>query len=554
MSKTANSTFNSTLTATNSTAEPIVVASVKDDPKSGLTTYAQQLTTVSSVIAGQGQGAVTLDQSGQAAYNLIAMRAKDLFPVANWMAVVPLDCSSQPSAKCTDGVGQYYADLTIATAEAESMQQALKFYQTVSTFPGLEPGLSFIKLIDDCTKDSTNAESRINAFFQKSKKYSKCTLESFVAVQSYCLYYAFAWANFQDHFSYEVAQVNSDADASEGLLAAGKIVFTKNPSAPTPADVHDCDGGYEIIYHPVEGNPIPLVLVNGSLVNSKNEADLPVNLFFSYGPKSNFTDNDDDNTAWPVLIGAINQSQVIAVGTIEASDSPVMAASIRKFSTDWKQFYSPKSAKDWSKTIGLTAGLVAGLGLVVGAIVFAIKVAKQGRPDADTRVQDFNDGAKSATDALIAAMKENEAYDKARSGYDSTKEHTVAEEQQKGLIRDTKTKLKGCYEQAVACQERQLDQFKNMNSSDLEAAADTILEIKENLKEENWDTFKDNLPDIKDALTSVRNNIAAAVKEFESELDLETIENLKGLKTQEETSVKFADDLENEIEEDFFEE
>ena len=184
MSTTATDTLNQTLIVTNSTVEAIVLGSVKDDPKSGLDAYGQQLTAVSPVIANQDQSSVTLDQPNQTAYNLIGMRAIDLFPVANRMAVIPLACSNQPSAKCTGGTTQYYADLTIDAAEADSMQQALKFYQSVSAFPGLEPGLSFIKLIDDCKKDSTNAESRINAFFQKTKNYSKCTLESFVAVQS----------------------------------------------------------------------------------------------------------------------------------------------------------------------------------------------------------------------------------------------------------------------------------------------------------------------------------------------------------------------------------
>mgnify|MGYP001792853530 CR=1 FL=1 len=372
-----SNTLNPALTVTNQTAEPILLANVKDSPKSGLDAYAQQLTVVSEIIANQGQGKVILNQPDQVDYNLIGMRSKDLFPVASRVAVTPINCSNHPSPKCTGGISQYYADLTIAPVEAESMHQALKFRQSISAFPGLEPGLSFTKLLIECKQDLKNAESRVNAFFHYTKKYQKSSFESFNEIQSYCLYYAFAWANFQDSFTYEVAQVNSDLNADSGLVTVGTVVFTKKTNAPNPADINDRNGGYDISYHPVKGRSIPLDLVDGTLASTDDSTNPAVRLFFTYGLKSDFTGNGADNVTWPVLMGGIDQAQVIAVGAIKPIDSPVMAAAI-KISTDWKKFYSPKTAADWAKTFGLTAFVAIALGLLALSGYYAVMVVKKG--------------------------------------------------------------------------------------------------------------------------------------------------------------------------------
>ena len=520
MATLATDTLNQTSTVTNSTAEAIVLASVKDDLDSGLDAYAEQLTAVSAVIDPQGQGTITLNQPNQTDYNLIGMRAKDLFPVANRMAVMPVECDRQPSPKCTGGISQYYAHLTIDAAEAESMQQALKFYQSVAAFPGLEPGLSFIQLVSDCKEDYKNAESRINDFFQKTQNYAKCTLESFAAVQSYCFCYAFSWAHFQDHFSYEVAQVNPDADAREGLLDAGKIVLTKKTNAPYPTDVNDRNGGYEIAYHPAEGEAIPLALVDGILVSTENLTAPSVKLFFSYDLKRTFTGNEADNVVWPVLTGHIQQSQVIAVGIVEKSDSPAMI-DVNHIFGDWKRFYNPKTAKDWVKTIGLTSGVIAAIGILAGSIYYATKFVKQGREfEYTTRRIERARRIEESWDEKFKELYEDILPESSSDLDHVSKDAKVVKDRQ---TVDAIAKIKQTYEKSVKYQRFQADMMREYGNPDsLQEVYDILDGLDEtlgNLKEADWKAYNAKIPDIKQGLESAQKSISATFSKLKSEMN-----------------------------------
>ena len=330
MATLATDTLNQTLTVTNPIADSIVVASVKDDLDSGLVAYAQQLTAVSAVIAPQSQGTATLNQPGQTDYSLISMRAKDLFPVANRVAVMPVECGSQPSAKCTDGVSQYYADLTVDAAEFDGMKQAFYFHQAISAFPGTDMALNFIQLLSDHRSDPKNAESAINQFFKQTKGYEKCTLQNYIAASTYCRYYAFAWANLQESFAYAVFQPASDPNANEALIDQGTIFFTKKANAPNPADIQDRNGGFDIVYQPVAGDAVPLALVDGILCSTESTTNPDVALLLTYQLKSDFTGLDTDQKAWPVLVGTANQVKLLAVGVPAATANQTLAA-VRAF-------------------------------------------------------------------------------------------------------------------------------------------------------------------------------------------------------------------------------
>ena len=543
MATLATDTLNQTLTVTNPIADSIVVASVKDDLDSGLVAYAQQLTAVSAVIAPQSQGTATLNQPGQTDYSLISMRAKDLFPVANRVAVMPVECGSQPSAKCTDGVSQYYADLTVDAAEFDGMKQAFYFHQAISAFPGTDMALNFIQLLSDHRSDPKNAESAINQFFKQTKGYEKCTLQNYIAASTYCRYYAFAWANLQESFAYAVFQPASDPNANEALIDQGTIFFTKKANAPNPADIQDRNGGFDIVYQPVAGDAVPLALVDGILCSTESTTNPDVALLLTYQLKSDFTGLDTDKKAWPVLVGSANQVKVLAVGVPTATFDQTQTAArplsvgrfpnLDDFKASAKKLFTPKTAVDGAKLAGILAGVAVGLAATAGMVYLVVreyrkykevKLESQDKVAAEIKREYVRTAERlSQTDIPIEndSVLESGQYDDAVYAGKEGKEY-LAE------------RVKQTYKGLVERQQEVLDTIgKHQNSPGLEEAQAGIDDIKEMIKDaKDWNSLKPKLPEIRDAVESVKINIEAAKNDVSNALskaDKEFIENTKDM-------------------------
>ncbi len=377
------------LAVTNQTDSPILFVSVKNDPSSALDAYAQTLTPVSSVIAAKsaqadGQGEINLDIANNQNYNLIGLRPSDLFPITNQIAVVPINCSYKSSSKCTEGITQYYQDLTIVPNDIEAMKQSLLFYQSNLAYPGTEMAIAFIKILESYKTDPLNVQSSINNFFKQTKGFEQCTLESYVAVSTYCQNYAYAWANWQSNFSYEIFEPATDPNATKGLVSVGKVIFTKKVDAPNPADINDYNGGYEISYQSNNGKRYALQLVNGNLVSQDSDATPTVSLFFSYGLKSDFTNVETDKVAWPLLAGKVEGVKVIGVGIPETSslNKEQKSDNYQTSSQNLKNFadyFSPKTAAEWINLICRMMIFVYPLGLLIFGAYKIIRESQQSK-------------------------------------------------------------------------------------------------------------------------------------------------------------------------------
>lgn len=351
---------NGNLAITNQTSSTVIIASAFDDTNSGKIGYAQQLSAFPdnanpTQIAAKGTGTITLDktynengtQQPILDYDLIAMRPQDLFPVSD-RAVLPVDCKTQPSPKCNGGYDFYYNDITIAQDEADAMQQSYEFNKGILSYPDSDLAKTFVNILSEYQSDPEKLEKEVNSFFQnQTTNYKKCTLDSFVATSTYSQQFAFAWADLQSSYTYYVFQVAQNQQPSaSGMTSIAKIVFTKKSDAPNPADVNDCNGGFEITYEPKSGETRKLSLVNGSLVTTSNPDFPDVALLVSFTLKSMFTGDVNDNEIWPVLAGKIDGFTVIAVG----QDAKALPDS-------WYEFFHPQTAQQWAGLIGSIIGL-----------------------------------------------------------------------------------------------------------------------------------------------------------------------------------------------------
>ncbi len=377
---TNNDSPNLTLSITNQTDSPVIFVRVKDDspsalkkddPNLALDAYAQSLSLVSEVIPANGKGQVALDIANTGNYNLIGMSPHNLFPIINQVAAIPITGDQQSSSPSIE-------DLTVSQHEVEAMKQALLFHQSILAYPATEMAIAFIKILGNYKTEPLNVETSINQFFQQTENYQKCTLNSYVAVSTYCRYYAYAWANWQTNFTYEVFQPNPDSNGSEGLISVGKVIFTKKENAPNPADISDHNGGYDIIYQSNQGKIHPLSLINGHLCSTENNETPLVSLFFSYGIKSEFTNVETENFAWPILVGAADGLSVIAVGVPEASTpKTIQTQTLLQDSANtlqaWAKYFNPKTAEEWTLLIGKMVGFAIYIGLLIFAISKSIK-------------------------------------------------------------------------------------------------------------------------------------------------------------------------------------
>jgi hypothetical protein len=376
------------LKMTNQTSSPAIIARVQEDSNTAKAAYAQPLLALPSntqptVIAATTTVPLSLDAPTQDAWNLIAMQPDNLFPLSNQMAVVPLDCNQQPSSKCSNGITAYYNDITLTQTEATAMQQAFAFYQNVLAYPDTDLVKGFFELLSTYKNpdNALNLETTINQYFQQTQDYSQCTLASYIAVSTYCRHYAFAWANFQNRFTYLVFQPATDPEATVGLVSIGKILFSKQPNPPFPADVGDCNGGFSITYQPTVGSERKLSLVDGRLVSSDGSAP-SVAFIFTYCLKSTFTQVETDTTAWPVLMGKIDGVQVVAVGDIPATPAKPNSTATSlggNWHDDWVKLFNPKTTIDWVKVIGIVAAMAAGLGITAFMVYKTVQWIRIGR-------------------------------------------------------------------------------------------------------------------------------------------------------------------------------
>ncbi|MDH4078972.1 MAG: hypothetical protein OEU68_04070 [Nitrospira sp.] len=351
-------TRNPSLTVTNNTAGDAIFASAFSTAI-GEDGYAQTLsgfpTSASSQeIAAGSSGNLTLDktyddhgvQKPILIYDLIGMRPADLFPLTDQSAA-PIDCATHPSAKCQNGFTSYYADIAMTADEATGMTQAFSFSKNISAYPEVDIAKEFATIFETYGDDPEKLEQAVDAFFAtQTKNYTKCTLGTYIAATTYTQQFAFSWANQLPQYTYYVFAVNQDQQPkTQGFSKIGTITFVRKSNAPSPADVTDRNGGYDINYVPTTGASRVLNLVNANLVTASNPEFPDVSMVLSFALKSTFTGDAADNTVWPILAGKIDGFTVVAV----AQDSTPTSS--------WYEFFHPQSAQQWIGLIGSIIGI-----------------------------------------------------------------------------------------------------------------------------------------------------------------------------------------------------
>jgi hypothetical protein len=381
MTNSSDDGRNTNLGITNQTSSPAIFASAFATTP-GSIGYAQSLSafpTNSSPtqIAANGSGTIILDktyndngiQKPILVYDLIGMLPGNLFPLTD-QAEAPLYCSTNPSPKCQGGYTEYYADITMGQTEADGMTQSFQFSQEIAAYPEVDVTKQFMSIMSQFASDPDKLEKAINAFFSgQTKKFQKCTLDTYVAASTYIEQFAFAWANMLPSYKYWVFAVSEGTNLqAKGFHSIGTITFTRKSNAPNPADVSDRNGGYDIVYQPDDGGDSrSLSVVNGNLVTTANPDFPSISLLLSFALKSTFTRNPNDATVWPILAGKIDGFQVIAVGQDSTTQS------------SWYEFFHPQNAQQWMALIGSILGIAFAVAFLAEKIVQLVKWVRQRR-------------------------------------------------------------------------------------------------------------------------------------------------------------------------------
>ena len=266
-------------------------------------------------------------------YNLIIVRADNLFPI-QIAAVEPNDDYSG------------YDDIPVTAADVTAMQDSQKFQQSLQAYPDSVLATQFSTACGDSLNNSdtsTDIDSKVNAFFASTDNYKDVTLNSLTAIQTYWEAFPFIWAGYAASKSYYLY-------SSDGTTVS--YVGSVNITAPTtaPASIDKSLPGFTLSFTPADNSGTKtLKYLNGQFVDSLETTT--VALKGVYQLKSQFTNVSTDNVIMAFLSGSVNNSKVIGYNEKLSKDS----------NGNWSGFYTllhPKDAAGWM-TLILEVGAVA---------------------------------------------------------------------------------------------------------------------------------------------------------------------------------------------------
>lgn len=279
------------------------------------------------IIKDGASGTVTLDDTRQEGdetkpnymYQLLISDPTSLFPIMD--ASVDL-CFSTES----------YPPVEVTADSAAQMKLGLTFVQSIMAYPTSSLATGFSNAMEEAQKqDSIDDMNKvIAAFFATTQNYQSLDLATYVSVSSYLTAFASYWG-LGDGGSlgrtYWCYGVSSDGSKASTM---GKITFTRQSDAPTPADPTDRCGGYNIMFTAETGFifsggasvPAVYLTIDGGQFLDKDNPDTPtVAVMGSFALKSTFTGVATDTTVWPILVGKIGGTQCLAVSMEPDSDA-----------------------------------------------------------------------------------------------------------------------------------------------------------------------------------------------------------------------------------------
>jgi len=281
--------------------------------------YQQQLTiqkmSDGTSIIPNGKAATTVldgtfvDKTGKTGptfiYELILADSTTLAPVKNVGELLDFETESYPP-------------IAASTGDATAMSQAAFFAKTIAAYPSSDLAKRFAATLQSAqTNGDTVAqiEVEVQKFFAGTKSYANADFQSYVAATTYMSTFLKPWVPDGG-----TLYLYSSADAGDPSKPKnqqpnpgsnqGTITFTAGPGAVDPTDHNS---GYTVELTPESGgSPVKLYFDNNQLVDQIT--DVPsIALQGTWALKSTFTQNDSDNTLWPIFVGVVSGTQVIAV-------------------------------------------------------------------------------------------------------------------------------------------------------------------------------------------------------------------------------------------------
>ncbi|WP_404341652.1 hypothetical protein [Pseudoalteromonas mariniglutinosa] len=500
-----------------------------------------------NIIENAANATVTLDDTREGGkanylYQLLLSDPKSLFPISDLS--VMLDFSSYT-----------YPDQTVTETAANNMQKALTFQQSIMAYPTSNLAKGFTQALQSAQgKDSTSDIFTTMAnFFNSTNNFKGLDYQSYVAVSTYLSAFAAYWGQSdagECGRTYYVMKAN-EAKPDKGtkcVSCAGKINFVKTNNNAV-ADPTDPLNGYSVSYEPSSGSNVELIFSNGQLIDKSNPDTPSVAVQGTFAVKSQFTGDAADTSPWPVFVGTIDGSQVIA-----SSSKP--ASGLWKFicCTTFNSLFN-----DFMKIMGLWMAidfLKQKLSSKKNKLEDDEANKNKGDKPTEEQIQEANQDANNIGNEAQQQQQElNERIGGESSNVPDANDIAAQQNSIKNEVVETQNSLAGDnYNAVIEEYQGQIQELAKIGVDPaLEDATSSLLEAKGNLS----DAVKSgNFDDIKNSLIDVKTNINTAVDNLnpsEEVLDQikesnAAIEDFNEKAESAEESAKSAEDGEGEFE------
>lgn len=392
---------------TNNAAVPVITLDSYDPSTtpSGAQVYGLPLTVRGTTIAAGATENVPLDPT-RMIYDLISARPADLFPIQN-------------TGVEQDIMSGNYDPMTVAATSAANMVLAMQFALDLMVYPSAPMAVQYTAMLNNAMSatSSDGIDSAASTFFSQFPTYQTLTIDMVVTAQSYISAFAYVWAGFSTSTSpISFSSFNSSCTYylySAGTAAAGSstaapvaqgtVTFTKNPSAPTPADPTDPCGGYTIQFVPTSGAAVNLTYLGGQFVS--DDSGFPaIALQGSFVLKSAFTNSTSDGFPIPLLTGQAYNIQVMGT-TFQQTGSSSQQNGSSSNDGSFTAFFDPSTFQGWVEMVSTVLGLLMGAQWVASGIGWFCKKIKGSPSEFETMQAQFSETLNNALAKQTAILE-----------------------------------------------------------------------------------------------------------------------------------------------------
>ncbi|MBE7171677.1 MAG: hypothetical protein INR73_13885 [Williamsia sp.] len=280
----------------------------------------------------------------------------------------------------------------VSTADQAAMNQAVKFYQTITANPSSQLFKNYeaaVKAARDAAlaKANGNPESAnaiadavsdtMSSFFNSTIEYKDVTLAQVAAIDNYYKSFPAVWAQFKDSMTYYLYGGDGITSSFAGILLLKKS---------GPLDITKPNGGFICLFVPAvkpsdltetttdTSKAINLTYNNGLFVDDPKAGTPKIALRGSFVLRRLFTVDSTDESLTAIVAGKINNITYVGLDTAQGNTDSVqirLASSENVQGIDdaeetvikfWDRLTHPGSMKDWVISIVTLVGTI-GLGL-----------------------------------------------------------------------------------------------------------------------------------------------------------------------------------------------